>query len=175
VSAASSPRSGDGTRDEVVLTPEGYAKLEGEYRHLTTVKRAEAGARLAQALQVAGDLADNPEYLDARAEVELVEQRIALLERRLSVARVLRPSERSSQVVSLGSRVLLEDLDEGGREEYVLVSSAESNPAEGRLSSESPVGKAIAGRREGDVVSVRAPHRTRRLRIAGLGAGRRTR
>lgn len=166
---------GSGGLDEIVLTPEGYAKLEEEYRHLTTVKRAEAAARLSQALQIAGDLADNPEYLDVRAEVELVEQRIALLERRLRAARVLRPDEPSSQVVSLGSRVVLEDLDEGGREEYVLVSSAESNPAEGRLSNESPVGRAIAGRHRGDVVDVSAPHRTRHLRIVELGAGRRTR
>jgi transcription elongation factor GreA len=161
----------NGSLDEVVLTAEGYAKLEEEHRRLTTLTRPEATARLSQALQVAGDLADNPEYLDARAELDLVEERIDLVERRLHAARVLRPDESSSQVVSLGSRVVLEDLDDGTRERYVLVSSAESNPAEGRLSSESPVGRAIAGHHRGDVVDARAPHRVRHLRIVDLGAG----
>jgi transcription elongation factor GreA len=160
----------NGNAVEVVLTAEGYAKLEEEYRRLTAVVRPAAAARLRQALELAGDLADNPEYLDARGELDLVEQRIALHERRLHAARVLRPGEASSEVVSFGSHVVLEDLDDGSREEYVLVSSAESSPAEGRLSNESPVGRAISGRRKGDVVEVHAPHRIRRLRIADLHA-----
>jgi transcription elongation factor GreA len=87
---------------------------------------------------------------------------------------VLGADEPSSQVVSLGSRVVLKDLDDGAREEYVLVSSAESNPAEGRLSNESPVGRAIAGHHKGDVVDAQAPHRVRHLRIVDLRAGRLT-
>jgi transcription elongation GreA/GreB family factor len=79
---------------------------------------------------------------------------------------VLRPV-----VVSVGSSVVLEDLDDGSREQYVLVPPAESNPAERRLSDESPVGKAISGRRRGDIVDVHAPHRIRHLRIAELEAG----
>jgi transcription elongation factor GreA len=158
--------------EEVVLTAEGYAKLEEEHAHLTTVVRPGAADRLSKAIQVAGDLADNPEYLDALAELDLVEARIALLERRLHAARVLAPDEPSGQVVSLGSRVVLEDLDESTQEEYVLVSSAESNPAEGRLSNESPVGMAIVGHHEGDVVDARAPLRVRHLRIADVRARR---
>jgi transcription elongation factor GreA len=68
----------------------------------------------------------------------------------------------------LGARVVLEDLDDGSREEYVLVVAGESNPAEGRLSAESPVGRAIAGQHVGDLVDVRAPHAVRHLRIAGI-------
>ena len=75
-----------------------------------------------------------------------------------------------SPVVSLGSHVVLEDLDDNTREEYVLVCSGESNPAEGRLSSESPVGRALSGYRKGDVVDAHAPHRIRHLRIADLHA-----
>jgi transcription elongation factor GreA len=160
----------DGGSGEVVLTPEGYAKVEAELRHLTEVRRPEATARLGDALQIAGDLADNPEYQDARAELELVEGRIALLERRLHAARLLRPDEPSGQVVALGSRVVLEDLDDGTREEYVLVSSVESNPAEGLLSNESPVGRAIAGHPAGDVVDAVAPRMIRHLRIADVRA-----
>lgn len=159
--------------DDVVLTPEGYARLVEEHRLLTTVKRPEVAARLSQALQVAGDLGDNPEYLDASTELDLVEQRISILEARLSAARVLRPDEASSRVVSLGSQVVLEDLDEHTREEYVLVSSAESDPAEGRLSNESPVGRAISGHHKGEVVDAHAPHMIRHLRILDVGVRRR--
>lgn len=153
-----------------MLTPGGYARLVEEHERLTKVKRPEAAARLSQALQVAGDLGDNPEYLDARTELDLVEQRIALLEQRLHAARVLRPDEPSSRVVSLGSYVVLEDLDDNTTEEYVLVSSAESNPSEGRLSLESPVGRAITGHAREDVVEAHAPHRVRHLRIADVRA-----
>jgi len=75
-----------------------------------------------------------------------------------------------SPVVSLGSHVVLEDLDDSTREEYMLVCSGESNLDEGRLSSESPVGRAIRGHRKGDVVDARAPHRIRHLRISDLHA-----
>jgi transcription elongation factor GreA len=161
-----------GVSDEIVLTPEGFAKLEEELHLLTAVKRPAVADRLRQAGQFAGDLTDNPEYLDATAELDLVEDRIALLERRLQAARLLRPGEPSGDVVSLGSEVVLEDLDEGTCEEYLLVSSAESNPAAGRLSNESPVGRAITGHRRGDVVDVHAPHRIRHVRIVGLHAHR---
>ncbi len=157
--------------DEVVLTREGYAELEEEVRHLTTVKRPEAAARLSDALQVPGDLSDNPEYVDARTELDLLESRIELLEGRLHAARVLDPDEPSSHVVSLGSHVTLQDLDDGLREEYLLVSSAESNPTEGRLSADSPVGRAILGHHRGDEVDARAPHRIRHIRISDLSAG----
>jgi hypothetical protein len=80
-----------------------------------------------------------------------------------------------SDVVSLGSHVVLEDLDDSSREDYVLVSSAESNPAEGRLSSESPVGRAISGHRRGDVVDAHVPRRVRHLRIVDLQGGQRRR
>ncbi len=156
----------------MVLTAEGYARLVEELRRLTEMKRPEAAARLTQALQFAGDLSDNPEYLDARAELDLLEQRIALLEERLRGTRVLRPGESSGRVVSLGSRVLLEDLDEHSRAEYLLVSSAEADPAHGRLSSDSPVGRAILGHRRGDLVDAQAPHRLRHLRIAKVSVGR---
>jgi transcription elongation factor GreA len=160
-------------RDELVLTPEGYAALVDEHRALTAVKRPEASARLSDALEIAGDLADNAEYLHARAELDLIEARIEILEDRLSAARVMRPEEGSGDIVGLGSEVVLEDVDDGTRDEYLLVSSPESNPAGGRLSNESPVGAAIAGRRCGEVVDVRAPHAVRHIRIVGVRGRRR--
>lgn len=103
---------------------------------------------------------------------DVVDERLTLLERRLRAERMGRHGAGSNQVVSIGSRVVLEDLDDGTREEFVLVSSRASNPAEGRLSNESPVGGAISGHHEGDVVAVRAPRLVRRLRIVGVHADR---
>lgn len=160
------------SHDEVVLTPEGHARLLEELERLRAVKRTEAAARLSQALQVAGDLGDNPEYADARAELDLVEHRIELLERRLQNARVMQPYEVSARVVALGSRVTLEDLDEHTSEEYLLVSSAESDPLLGRLSNDSPVGRAIVGHRSGDVLEVQAPHRLLHLRLRDVNGAR---
>jgi len=77
----------------------------------------------------------------------------------------------AAEIGSLGSRVLLDDLDEGTRVEYVIVSRADSNPSQGRISNESPVGKAIEGHHRGDVVAARAPHGIRRLRITEIDAG----
>ena len=79
-----------------------------------------------------------------------------------------RRAEASSEIVTLGSRVLLEDLDDSTQEEYTLVLSPEANPAEGRLSDESPVGRAIVGHHQGEVVDALAPSRERHLRITSV-------
>jgi transcription elongation factor GreA len=154
---------------DVLLTPAGHATLLAEYEALVTDRRPRAAARLAEASQEAADAADTAEYTDACAELDLIEERIALLGERLRNARVLERDDSPPEIVKLGTRVVVEDLDEGGSEGYVLVSSAEANAIEGRLSSESPVGRAISGHRKGDVVEAHAPHRIRHLRIVNLG------
>ncbi len=120
------------------------------------------------------NLDTSPDFYSHVVRTHTYEERIETLERRLHAARVLTSDEPSSRIVSLGSHVVIEDVGDGVREEYVLVSSAESNPAEGRISNESPVGRAIAGHREGDVVDAHAPHRVRHLRIVCLHAGPQT-
>jgi len=159
--------------EELVLTRRGLEALVAEHTRLAEEKRPAAMAALREAADVAGDLADNSEYLQARDELDRVEARMALLEERLRVARQLRPRERNGEVVSRGSHVVLEDLDDATRADYVLVASAESDPEHGRLSDESPVGLAISGHRKGDVVDARAPHRVRHLRIAEVDRRRR--
>ena len=159
--------------EELVLTPRGLAALVAEHRRLTELKRPAAVAALREALEVAGDLSDNSEYLHAREELDRLEGRIALLDARLGAARQLRPRPRSGGVVSRGSHVVLQDLDDSTRTDYVLVASAESDPEHGRLSDESPVGRAIAGHRRGDVVEAHAPRRVRHLRIAEVDRRRR--
>ncbi len=128
---------------------------------------------LHRAAELAGDLSDNSEYLHAREALDRIQERIAVLETRLHTSRLLRPREGSSGIVSRGSHVVVEDLDDATTSEFVLVASAESDPEHGRLSDESPVGRALAGRSKGDVVEARTPKRTRHLRITQVDRRRR--
>lgn len=158
---------------ELVLTRRGYEALVKDLARLKDEKRPAAVAALREAAEVAGDLTDNTEFLQAREELDRIEQRISLLETRLQTARQLRPRESGSAVVSRGSHVVLEDLDDSSVAEYVVVASAESDPEHGRLSDDSPVGRAIVGHGRGDRVEARTPRRIRHLRIAEVDRRRR--
>ena len=154
---------------DVILTPEGYKQLKSELERLRTEKRREIAERIAAA-RAFGEIAENAEYDDAKNEQMLLEHRIATLEERLKVARVIEASEVSSDVVSIGSRVKLKDMDANETVEYHIVGSAEANPAEHRLSNESPVGKAIIGRKKGEVVEVSAPRGSLKFKIMAIEA-----
>ncbi|MGZ4352914.1 MAG: GreA/GreB family elongation factor [Gaiellaceae bacterium] len=156
-----------------MLTAAGYRDLQAELEQLKSVRRGEVASRLRQALEFAGDRGDNLDYLDALREQEEVENRIARLEAQLAAATVLEPERVPPAHVVLGSWVELEDIDTGDRSRYRLVNSPEANPTEGRLSIDSPVGRALSGRAAGDTVEVTTPHRTRRLRIAAASGLRR--
>ena len=138
---------------EVLLTPDGLSKLEKELDHLKTVKRREVAARIKQALEF-GDISENSEYDDAKNEQAFVEGRIATLEKMLRNARVIDQDEVDTDTVTVGSKVRLKDLESGQEYEYTLVGSAEADPAEARISNESPVGRAILGKKVGAVVEV---------------------
>ena len=154
---------------EIILTPEGYEKLKQEIERLQTDKRREVAERIRVAREF-GDIAENAEYDDAKNEQALLEARIALLEERLLNARVIGEDEVSSDVVSIGSRVKLKDMDANETIEYHIVGSAEANPAEHKVSNESPVGKAIIGHKKGDVVEVAAPRGTLKFKIMDIKA-----
>jgi transcription elongation factor GreA len=154
---------------EVILTPEGYEKLKQEIEFLSNEKRREVADRIRDARQF-GDIAENAEYDDAKNEQALLEQRIAKLEERLRDARVLEKGEVKSDIVSVGSRVRLRDIDAGKTFEYHIVGSAEADPAESRLSNESPVGKAIMGRKKGETVEVTTPRGALKFKILGIKA-----
>ena len=139
-----------------ILTPEGYKKLKQEIEYLSTSKRREVADRIRIAREF-GDIAENAEYDDAKNEQAMLEHRIAQLEERLRNARVLSKKEISSDVVSIGSRVKLRDMDAKETIEYHIVGSAEANPAEEKLSNESPIGGALIGHKKGDVVSIDVP------------------
>ena len=141
---------------DVILTPEGYEQLKGELDHLRTERRREVAERIAAA-RAFGEIAENAEYDDAKNEQMMLEHRIAQLEERLANARVIDTKDVDTSVVSIGSVVRLRDVDAKETIEYFIVGSAEANPAERKLSNESPVGKAIMGRKKGETVEVATP------------------
>ena len=154
---------------EVILTPEGYEKLKQEIEYLSNDKRREVAERIRIAREF-GDIAENAEYDDAKNEQALLEHRIATLEERLRNARVIEKKEISKDVVSIGSKVKLRDVDAKRTVEYHIVGSAEANPAENKLSNESPVGKAIIGHKKGDTVEVTAPRGSLKFKILEIKA-----
>jgi transcription elongation factor GreA len=149
---------------EVILTPEGYEKLKQEIEHLRTAKRREVAERIRIAREF-GDIQENAEYDDAKNEQALLEHRIATLEERLLAARVINKKEISKEVVTVGSKVRLRDVDAKKTVEYRIVGSAEADPDENKLSNESPVGKAILGRKKGETVEVSAPRGSLKFKI----------
>jgi len=154
---------------EVILTPEGYKKLKQEIDHLQNEKRREVADRIRVAREF-GDIAENAEYDDAKNEQAMLEHKIAQLEERLLSARVITKKEISTDEVSVGSKVRLRDIGANKTFEYHIVGSAEANPAENKLSNESPVGKAIIGHKKGDVVEVSAPRCALKFKILEIKA-----
>jgi transcription elongation factor GreA len=154
---------------EVILTPEGFKKLQQEIEYLSTEKRREVAERIRIAREF-GDIAENAEYDDAKNEQALLEHRIATLEERLRDARVITKKDIAKDDVSIGSKVKLRDMDAKQTVEYHIVGSAEANPAENKLSNESPVGKAIMGHKKGEVVEVSAPRGALRYKILEIKA-----
>jgi len=154
---------------EVILTPEGYEKLKQEIDYLRNDKRREVAERIRVAREF-GDIAENAEYDDAKNEQAMLEHKIAQLEERLLSARVITKKEISKDTVSIGSRVRLRDIAARKEFEYHIVGSAEANPAQNKLSNESPVGKAIIGHKKGDVVEVTAPRGALKFKILEIKA-----
>ena len=154
---------------EVILTPDGYKKLQQEIEYLSTEKRREIAERIRLAREF-GDIAENAEYDAAKNDQAHLESRIAVLEERLKNARVLTKKEIKSGEVSIGTKVRLRDVKANKTVEYHVVGSAEANPAENKLSNESPVGKAIMGRKKGEVVEVTAPRGALKFKILEIAA-----
>ena len=154
---------------EVILTKEGYDKLKHEIEYLSTEKRREVAERIRHARDF-GDITENSEYDDAKNEQAMLEHKIAQLEDRLLSARVITKKEISKDMVSVGATVRLRDVAANKTFEYHIVGSAEANPAENKLSNESPVGKAIMGHKKGDVVEVSAPRGALKFKILEIKA-----
>jgi transcription elongation factor GreA len=139
------------------LTQEGYRKLQDELDYLRNTKRQEVANRLREAMEGGEDFIENAEYEAAKNEQSFVEGRIGELEHLLATARVIEEERVDKELVQIGLTVTIraEGSEEG--ETYTIVGAAEADPAEGRISNESPLGKALLGHRVGDRVQVDAP------------------
>jgi transcription elongation factor GreA len=152
---------------ELLMSAEGLKKLESELEHLKTVKRTEVAERIKQAREF-GDISENSEYEDAKNEQGLIEARIQSLENMLRNARVVNQDDQDPNLIHIGSRVKVLDVAEAIEEEYVVVGSAEADPLKGRISNESPVGKALMGAKVGDTVEVTAPAGRIQLKVVSI-------
>jgi len=153
-----------------VITQEGLEKLKEEIEHLSTVKRREVAERIKEAREF-GDIAENAEYDDAKNEQALLEQRIAQLEERLRRATVVDGKDLGTDEVQVGSTVHVKDQKSGDSQKFQIVGSTEANPAEQKLSNESPIGQALLGQKRGAVVTVDVPRGPKRkLKITKIEA-----
>jgi len=138
--------------EPVLLTPEGLEKLKRDLE-VALKRRAEAGERLKEAFQP-GDIEDNPEYEQAKEEVGMLDSRIYELQEMIGRAQIIKDTH--SSVAQPGSTIEVVD-NEGDTETYHLVGAVESDPSAGRISVESPVGRALVGKKKGDKITVSVP------------------
>ena len=156
---------------DVILTPEGLTKLKEELEHLQTDRRREVAERIKEAREF-GDISENSEYDDAKNEQAMLEQRIAAVEEKLRSATVIDAKDLTKDVVQVGSVVKVSDEGSGKAQTFTIVGSAEANPAESKLSNESPVGRALIGHKKNDVVSVAVPKGpARKFKITKIDVG----
>ena len=144
------------TEKDVFLTREGLERLENELDDLKSVKRKEVAERIKQALAF-GDISENSEYDQAKNEQAKLEERIIKLENILRNAKLIDEDEITTDVVSVGSKVEVLDIEYDEKMEYTIVGSAEADPFLGKISNESPVGSALLGHKTGEEVDVQVP------------------
>ena len=155
---------------EVILTEEGYEKLQEEIEYLSTVKRREVAERIKEAREF-GDISENSEYDDAKNEQAHIESRILQLEHQLRNARIVDSHDVDTGVVSIGTKVTVRTTADKKSRVFALVGSAEADPLQDRLSNESPLGKALLGRKKGDKVTVATPRGQVEYQVVKIEAG----
>ena len=156
-----------GEQQEVILTQEGFDKLEEELNYLKTEKRTEIAERIKVARGF-GDLSENSEYDEAKNAQAENEQQIAELEAKIRNAKVIDSKEIDTKTVQIGNTVKLYDEEFEEEIEYTIVGSTEVNLAENKISNESPIGKALLGRKKGEVVDVDAPDGIIKFKILAI-------
>ena len=144
------------TEKKVVLTYDGLKNMEAELENLKTVRRKDVAEKIKEA-RGQGDLSENAEYDAAKEEQAEIEARIVQLEKMLRNAEVIDEEDGAKDTISLGTTVTVLDVEFDEEMEYTIVGSAEADPMNGRISNESPVGKALIGAHTGDVVEVEMP------------------
>ena len=152
---------------QFMLTEEGLKQREEELEYLKSVKRKDIADKIKVALSF-GDLSENSEYDEAKNEQAQVESRILELETMLKNAVIIEESDLSTDVVKIGGKVKLVDLDSGEEEEYQIVGSTEANPFKGSISDECPIGRAVVGRKLGETIEIEAPGGVIRYQIVEI-------
>ena len=153
---------------EIFLTPEGLKKLEEELDHLKTVKRQEIAEKIQDAKESRSAVI-SPEYEEAKNEQGFLEGRILELENMVKNAKIIHHEDikKKGSHIELGTKVEIKYAD-GRKENYIIVGSAEANPAEGKISNESPMGKALINKKVGEEVEFDAPAGKLRLKITEI-------
>ena len=155
------------TNKEVILTYEGLKKLEKELECLKGTKRREIAERIKQALSF-GDISENSEYDEAKNEQAQIEGRIVQIESMLKHAKGIDEDDVSTDVVTLGSKVQLLDLEFNEVVDYQIVGSTETDPSACKISNESPVGKELMGKEKGEIVEVSVPDGVVKYKIVNI-------
>ena len=157
----------ENTSKEIILTQEGFDKLEEELELLKTTRRKEVAERLKVAISF-GDLSENAEYDEAKKEQAALEERIIKLENMVRKAVIIDETSVDLDVITIGSIVRIYDEDFDEEVEYSIVGSAEADPYNGKISNESPVGRALLGRGKGEVVEVTVPDGIIKLKVLDI-------
>jgi transcription elongation factor GreA len=156
------------TENRLILTVEGYEKIEQELERLRTTGRREVAERIRDSKQF-GDFAENAEFEEAKIAQAFVEGRIHDLQRILQAAQVVDIQDVPTDTIGIGSVVKVADVEAGDDWTFTLVGSVESDPENDRVSDESPVGEALYGKRVGDEVTVAIPDGRIRYRVESIG------
>ena len=148
----------DFMNEEMLLTKEGYDKIVAEHEELVSVKRAEVAERIKEAISY-GDISENAEYDSAKNEQAELEERIYTLENMIRKAKIVQEDDVKGDVVNVGLKVKVKDLDMDFEEEdtYKIVGVIESDPDKNLVSNESPIGRALLGKKVGDIASFETP------------------
>ncbi len=142
--------------EEILLTREGYEKVVAEHDELVSVKRQEVAERIKEAISY-GDISENAEYDSAKNEQAELEERILKLENMIRLAKIIDEEDISDEKVNFGLKVRVKDQKTKEVSEFVIVGATEADPFEGKISNESPIGKALLGRKKGDIAEVSVP------------------
>jgi len=153
---------------EIYLTKEGYEKLRNELERLKGKERVRIATTIHEA-RMLGDISENADYDAAKEAQAHNEAKIAELESKLAIARIIDNQDIPTDQIFIGAKVTIKDLDTDEAIEYTLVSIEEANYEEGKISIQSPVGKALMGKKKGDEISVNVPAGVLKYKIQKIG------
>ena len=154
-------------KEKPTLTKHGLSILKNELKELKSIKRQEVAERIRQAREF-GDLSENSEYEEAKRDQVFIENRINELEELLKTAIIIDISETEDNFATVGTSVKVKDLDTLITKEYKIVGTLEADPLTNTISNSSPVGKALIGRRKGDIVRIMTPKGTFKFRVMNI-------